>query len=95
VEFPAPSVSDAGTVSPTVTSTWPSGSYFPVGTTPVTFTATDAAGLSAQCTMNVTVEETAGGCGCGAGSASSTGLLGLLALALGRSGRRRRRAAAP
>jgi hypothetical protein len=36
----------------------PSGSFFPVGTTPVTLTATDAAGNMTSCTFNVTVEDT-------------------------------------
>jgi large repetitive protein len=42
---------------PGVTSscTPPSGSFFPVGTTPVTCTATDASGNTAECTFNVTV----------------------------------------
>jgi hypothetical protein len=35
----------------------PPGSIFPVGTTPVTCTATDAAGHTAQCTFNVTVND--------------------------------------
>src|SRR5690606_17606431 len=36
----------------------PSGSFFPVGTTPVTLTATDAAGNETSCTFNITVEDT-------------------------------------
>ena len=36
----------------------PSGSTFPVGTTPVTWTLTDAAGNISSCTFNVTVEDT-------------------------------------
>jgi hypothetical protein len=36
----------------------PSGSFFPVGTTPVTLTATDAAGNMKSCTFNVTVNDT-------------------------------------
>src|SRR5690606_3728439 len=35
-----------------------SGSFFPIGTTPVTLTATDAAGNIASCTFNVTVNDT-------------------------------------
>jgi hypothetical protein len=35
-----------------------SGSFFPVGTTPVTLTATDAAGNEVSCTFNITVEDT-------------------------------------
>ena len=38
----------------------PSGSFFPVGTTTVTCTATDAAGNSASCTFSVTVNDTEG-----------------------------------
>ncbi len=36
----------------------PSGSFFPIGTTPVTLTATDAAGNITSCTFNVTVNDT-------------------------------------
>jgi len=36
----------------------PSGSFFPVGTTIVTLTATDAAGNTSNCTFNVNVEDT-------------------------------------
>ncbi len=36
----------------------PSGSFFPVGTTEVTLTATDEAGNTTSCTFNVTVEDT-------------------------------------
>lgn len=45
--------------TPTVTQTLglQSGSLFPVGTTPVTFTATDASGNTSTCTFNVTVED--------------------------------------
>ena len=35
-----------------------SGSFFPVGTTQVTATATDAAGNTAECNFNVTVNDT-------------------------------------
>jgi hypothetical protein len=35
----------------------PSGTFFPVGTTSVTLTATDAAGNTATCSFNVTVED--------------------------------------
>jgi hypothetical protein len=37
-----------------------SGSAFPIGTTPVTYTATDFAGNSSSCTFNVTVTRAAG-----------------------------------
>uniref|UniRef100_A0A0K6SBA2 HYR domain-containing protein n=1 Tax=Chromera velia CCMP2878 TaxID=1169474 RepID=A0A0K6SBA2_9ALVE len=36
----------------------PSGATYPVGTTPVTLTATDRSGLTSDCTFNVTVEDT-------------------------------------
>ncbi|RIH66069.1 HYR domain-containing protein [Mariniphaga sediminis] len=36
----------------------PSGSFFPIGTTPVTITASDAAGNTATCIFTVTVEDT-------------------------------------
>ena len=42
----------------TASADWPSGSDFPLGTTVVTVTATDAAGNSAQCQFNVTVNDT-------------------------------------
>jgi hypothetical protein len=87
VQLGTPTVSDAVTAAPVVSSTAHSGDDFPLGMTPVTFTATDAAGNAAQCTMTVTLTkaaEPAKSCGCGNGSAGTTGLLGLLALALRR-----------
>ena len=57
VTFPTASASDnCGIVS--VTPDIASGSVFPVGTTPVTFTAVDSAGNSSSCTFNVTVNDT-------------------------------------
>ena len=54
VTWTAPSASDnCGAV--TVSSTHSPGQSFPVGTTPVTYTFTDAAGNITQCTFNVTV----------------------------------------
>jgi HYR domain-containing protein len=44
--------------APVVVCNPPSGSSFPLGTTTVTCTATDAAGNTAQCTFNVTVVDT-------------------------------------
>src|SRR6185503_16941282 len=47
-----------------------SGSFFPVGTTTVTATATDAVGLTASCTFTVTVvdaQNPSGGCRGGVG----------------------------
>ena len=51
----------------TVTSTHTPGFVFPIGTTTVTYTATDAGGLTATCSFNVTVNDTeapviVGGC---------------------------------
>jgi hypothetical protein len=55
VTYPAPTVtSSCGTVA-TVTSSPPSGSFFPVGNNVVTCTATDAQGNAATCTFTVTV----------------------------------------
>lgn len=42
----------------TITSVPASGSFFPVGTTSVTVTATDASGNTATCSFNVTVNDT-------------------------------------
>ena len=53
----SPTASDnSGAV--TISASPMSGSFFPVGTTQVTVTATDAAGNSAQCMFNVTVNDT-------------------------------------
>lgn len=53
VAYPSPSVSDNCAVS--VVCDPPSGSTFPVGTTTVTCTATDASGNMASCTFDVRV----------------------------------------
>jgi len=54
VTFPAPTASDnCGSVN--VVSSAASGSVFPVGTTTITSTATDAVGNQASCTFTVTV----------------------------------------
>jgi ELWxxDGT repeat protein len=86
VQFPPPAATDAVTPTPDITidQTHRSGDVFPIGTTPVTFTATDGNGGTAQCTMLVTVDQLpqGGSCGCGTGSGGSTALLGLLALVL-------------
>ncbi|MFG6494570.1 HYR domain-containing protein [Fictibacillus sp. UD] len=56
VNYSEPNVSDNCAVT---TSCSPlSGSFFPVGTTPVTCTATDTSGNIASCTFNVTVNDT-------------------------------------
>jgi hypothetical protein len=54
VNFPAPTATD-NCSSPSVSTSVVSGSVFPVGTTTVTATATDAAGNSSSCTFTVTV----------------------------------------
>src|SRR6476661_1999443 len=51
-------VSDNCTAAPTVTFSPAPGSFFSVGTTPVTATATDANGNSSTSTFNVTVNDT-------------------------------------
>ncbi|NTX07362.1 ELWxxDGT repeat protein [Myxococcus sp. CA040A] len=50
--------SDAVTRAPTVSSSHPSGTPFPLGTTEVTFTATDEAGNAGTCSFTVTVRDT-------------------------------------
>ena len=56
VDYPAPTVT-GGTPPYSTACTPPSGSTFPVGTTLVTCTATDAAGETAPCTFNLTVND--------------------------------------
>ncbi|RKH89168.1 HYR domain-containing protein [Corallococcus sp. AB045] len=58
VDFPAPTATDAVTAAPTLSLSHERGSTFPLGTTPVTATATDAAGNSATCSIPVTVRDT-------------------------------------
>ncbi len=53
VDYPAPTVSDCSDV--TITTSPDSGSVFPVGTTTVSVTATDAAGNQSTCSFTVTV----------------------------------------
>lgn len=48
---------DACTMSPTIVATPPSGTAFPVGTTTVNATATDALGNSSSCSFTVTVND--------------------------------------
>ena len=57
VNFPAPIASD-NCPGVTVVSVPASGSVFPVGTTTVTSTATDASGNTAQCSFTITVNDT-------------------------------------
>lgn len=55
VTYPAAPATDNCSGAPTVTYSHASGSTFPVGTTTVTVTATDAAGNHSECTFTVTV----------------------------------------
>lgn len=55
VNYPAATATDNCSSSPTVTYSHASGSVFPVGTTTVTVTATDAAGNDSTCTFNIHV----------------------------------------
>ncbi len=57
VNWAAPTALDNCGIA-TFTSTHAPGSVFPVGTTAVTYTATDNAGLTATCSFNVTVADT-------------------------------------
>lgn len=99
VDYPAATSSDLVS-TPAVSYSQPSGTIFPVGTTPVTVTATDASGNSATCSFQVHVQPTAsvppptGGCGCGAGSDTSS-VLGWGALLLAWGVTRRRPAPRP
>jgi uncharacterized repeat protein (TIGR01451 family) len=56
VSYPAAAVGDAVDAAPVVTYSRASGTLFPVGTTSVTVTATDAAGNGSTCNFNVTVQ---------------------------------------
>jgi hypothetical protein len=55
VNFPAPVAADSCDDSPAVVCNHPSGSFFPLGTTTVTCTATDDAGNSSSCSFDVEV----------------------------------------
>ncbi|QIE58097.1 HYR domain-containing protein [Rasiella rasia] len=55
VNFSATATDDCGS---TITYSQDSGTVFPVGTTVVTATATDGAGLTDSCTFNVTINDT-------------------------------------
>jgi len=57
VNYPAP-VATGGSGNANVVCTPPSGSSFPVGTTTVTCTATDASGNTATCGFNIVVKDT-------------------------------------
>lgn len=56
--FDAPTVMDAADTEPQVVIQPPSGSVFPIGTTPVLLTATDASGNVAHASFLVTVRDT-------------------------------------
>jgi glucose/arabinose dehydrogenase len=56
VNYLAPVVSDNCDPNPVVVCEPPSGSFFPIGTTTVTCTATDASGNGSSCAFEVTVE---------------------------------------
>ncbi|XP_072168931.1 hyalin-like [Diadema setosum] len=55
VPWTAPTATDDSGITPTITTTRQPGSLFGVGTTPVTYTATDNLGLSSTCSFNVIV----------------------------------------
>jgi len=57
VSFATPVFTDACDNAPTVTCSPPSGSFFPVGSTSVTCTATDQSGNQGRCSFAVTVVE--------------------------------------
>jgi len=56
VTYPAAQASDNSGAVPQITYSAASGSSFVFGTTPVTVTATDAAGNSVTCQFTVTVQ---------------------------------------
>jgi uncharacterized protein (TIGR03382 family) len=58
VDFALPTATDAVTAAPVLTASHESGSLFPLGTTRVTVTASDAAGNSTMCAFTVTVQDT-------------------------------------
>lgn len=58
VNYPAPTVSDICDPAPVLVCVPPSGTAFPMGTTTVTCTATDMSGNEAQCSFDVTIEDT-------------------------------------
>ncbi|AFE06532.1 hypothetical protein COCOR_05709 [Corallococcus coralloides DSM 2259] len=55
VTFPAATVHDDSGEVPTASADTASGGSFPVGVTPVTFTATDSSGNTGTCTFHITV----------------------------------------
>lgn len=57
VTFSAPTATDNCTFTSSQTAGLPSGSAFPVGTTTVTYTATDSSGNSTTCSFDITVTD--------------------------------------
>ncbi len=57
VSFPVPSATDDCLFTITQTAGLPSGSAFPLGDTTITYTATDGAGNSSNCSFTITVED--------------------------------------
>ncbi len=53
-----PTATDNCTTTPSVSSTYASGATFPIGTTPVVYTAIDAKGNRVTCSFNITVAQT-------------------------------------
>jgi HYR domain/Secretion system C-terminal sorting domain/Domain of unknown function DUF11/Polysaccharide deacetylase len=53
----APTATDNCTTTPSVTSVHSSGTYYPIGTTTVTYTATDARGNKGTCSFKITVTQ--------------------------------------
>ena len=99
----APATASDAVSTPVLQYSLASGELFPMGTTPVSVTATDSASNASSCTFQVTVqpqsqpepqpppdEEPPSGCGCGADPSASTGLswVGLCLLLWGLSRRR-------
>jgi hypothetical protein len=60
VNYPAATATDAVSASPVIAYSRPSGTVFPIGTTPVTVTAKDAADNTSTGTFTVTVRDTTG-----------------------------------
>ena len=58
VNYPAATATDTVTANPTLTYSQASGTLFPLGTAPVTVTATDVAGNSSSGVFNVNVRDT-------------------------------------
>jgi hypothetical protein len=80
VTYPTATASDAVS-TPVLRYSRASGEVFPLGTTPVTVTATDSAGNASTCSFQVTVqpqppseEPPSSGCGCGADPSAAAGL---------------------